>query len=145
MGLETMGLMYNLLPDFVSNDQRGKLVQIVREGYCQVNYIESVSGAIRGYHYHKYNCEIFYITKGKIEVAVWKVDEEGIAYTETFETRNYKRNDFFKIDPYTAHVFTYHEDSALISMYNKGVELPDGRMDIFKVSEKEYLRMEKGE
>ena len=76
MGLETMGLMYKLLPDFVSNDQRGKLVQIVREGYCQVNYIESVSGAIRGYHYHKYNCEIFYITKGKIEVAVWKVDEE---------------------------------------------------------------------
>ncbi len=139
-----MSLIYGITPDFINTDQRGKLVQIASGGYCQINYIESRSGAIRGYHYHKLNHEAFYLIKGRIEIAAWKVNREGIADKETFEVRKYAKGDFFGINPFTAHVFTYHEDTALISFYDKGVECIDGSKDIWKVDETDFLQMKKG-
>lgn len=135
-----MGLIYERNPGFVNIDSRGKLIQVVSDGYCQVNYIESAANAVRGYHYHKLNREAFYITKGSLEIAVWKVDDSGIADRETFEVCKYGMGDFFEIGPLTAHVFTYLEDSALISLYDNGVELADGGKDIWKISELEFFQ-----
>lgn len=144
-----MGLIYELTPDFMNVDLRGKLVQLVHAdsnvgGYSQVNYIESVADAVRGYHYHKFNREAFYITKGSLEIAVWKVDGNGISEKETFALFQYKQGDFFGIEPFTVHVFTYLEDSALVALYDKGVELGDGSKDIWKVSEEDFLLMKGG-
>ena len=136
-----MSLIYRVEPDFINIDKRGKLIQLVSKGYRQVNYIESVADTVRGYHYHKYNREAFFIIKGRFEIAVWRVDDKGIADKETFELYQYEAGDFFCIEPFTAHVFAYFEDSSLVSFYDKGVELTDRSKDIWKVSGEDYLLM----
>lgn len=136
-----MSLIYGIEPDFTNIDTRGKLIQLVSKGYRQINYIESVAEAVRGYHYHRFNHEAFYIIKGKIEIATWRVNDKGIADRETFELSQYETGDFFGIKPFVVHIFTYLENSALISFYDKGVELMDGSKDIWKVSEEDYFLM----
>ena len=59
-------LIQFLKPDFEHTDERGKLVQLVHDGWKQVNVIESKAGQIRGNHYHKVNREAFYVNLSKI-------------------------------------------------------------------------------
>ena len=44
-----------LKPDFVFEDERGKLTQLVHDGYRQMNIIFSKKDVLRGNHYHKEN------------------------------------------------------------------------------------------
>lgn len=100
-----------------------------------------MAGAVRGFHYHRINREAFYIVKGRLEIAVWKVDSMSACDKESFEVSRYGEGDFFGIDSFVAHVFTYLEDVVLVSLYDRGVELADGGRDIWKVSEADFLLM----
>ena len=111
-------------PDFANLDERGGLVQLVREGYRQINYIFSQAGSVRGGHYHQVNEELFYIISGKFELLL---EEKNIKEQYVF-----KAGDMFKIPAGIKHTFTYLEDTMLISMYDKGVELSNGEMDIYR-------------
>ena len=111
-------------PDFIHKDDRGQLTQLVRDGFNQVNVIFSKKGAIRGGHYHKINEEAFYIIDGKCKVEV--SNKQGM--NETYE---FRKGDMFKICPFTLHGFEYMEDTLLVSMYSKGVELGNGQMDSY--------------
>ena len=42
------------------------------------------------------------------------------------------KGDMFKIPPYVLHSFYYEEDTWLVSMYDKGVELQNGEKDIYE-------------
>lgn len=116
-------LIERIEPDFKHTDDRGNLIQLVRRGYSQVNYITSASGVFRGGHYHKMNTEAFYMIKGCCRVTARK---DGIEETEEFVA-----GDFFRIGPYVIHDFEYLEDSELISLYSLGVELDNGEMDSY--------------
>ena len=109
--------------DFEHKDERGKLTQLVRRGYSQVNVITSKGGVFRGGHYHKYNTEAYYIIKGKCKVIARHGDEE--------ECKIFTEGDFFRIGPYVSHEFDYLEDSILVTMYSLGVEMDDGVMDSY--------------
>lgn len=111
-------------PNFVYADERGKLTQLVREGYSQVNVVFSQKGAFRGGHYHKDNTEIFFVISGKFAFTARKGTEQ--------EKRVFRTGDMFKVFPNVSHDFDYLEDTMLVSMYNKGVELPNHQMDIWK-------------
>lgn len=117
-----------LKPDFEFTDARGSLTQLVHSGWNQVNYITSVAGAIRGGHFHKCNNEAFYVISGAfllvVESSVGKEREE---YTM-------KAGDFFTIPPLVTHSFEFTSDTTLISMYDHGVELPNGEKDIFTIN-----------
>ena len=110
-------------PNFEHKDERGGLVQLVREGYRQVNYVFSKGGSIRGGHYHKINTEAFYIIRGDLELKLSFDGEE--------ETHHFSSKDMFVIPPNVKHTFHYIEDTELISMYDQGVELTDGEKDIY--------------
>lgn len=117
-------MLINILtPNFEFEDDRGKLVQLVREGYKQYNVIFSKENVERGNHYHKENNEAFYVITGKI---VLKVEKDGISEEYEFST-----GDMFEIPPYVVHSFYYIEDTWLASMYSNGVELADGKKDIY--------------
>lgn len=105
--------------DFSFKDNRGQLVQLVHEGWRQVNVITTRKGVIRGGHYHKLNAEAFFIISGACKVTVGEI-------TTTFGS-----GDFFRIDPFDMHSFNYLEDTVMVSMYSGGVELPDGSKDIY--------------
>lgn len=109
-------------PDFVYEDERGSLVQLVREGYKQINVVVSKAGFERGRHYHALNREGFYVVEGAFTVEA-KLGEKK-------EIFNFKKGDMFIIEPNVVHTFDYHEDSILVSFYDRGVELPDGTKDI---------------
>ena len=113
-------------PDFKFSDDRGSLIQLVHNNWKQVNYITSKAGSVRGNHYHMCNVEAFYIISGTFKL--------HLTHLETKETNEYdiKAGDFFIIYPKVIHSFDYITDTTLISMYDKGVELPDGTMDILK-------------
>ena len=105
--------------DFEFTDERGTLVQLIHEGYRQINVITSKKGVVRGGHYHKQNEEAFYVVSGLLEV-----DVNG-------ETARFGMGDFFGIEAYDMHSFRFLEDTVLVSMYSGGVELPDGTKDIY--------------
>lgn len=120
-------MLYKLLqPDFKHIDSRGGLIQLVNKGYQQINYIFSVRDAVRGKHYHKLNNEAFYIIKGVVQVYLKDI-RSGVQDTIDVET-----GDMFLIPPYVLHTFRYIEDTELVSMYDIGVELGIGEMDIYK-------------
>ena len=117
-------MLFTILePDFSHEDERGKLIQLVREGYRQVNVLYSKAGVIRGGHYHKKNCEAFYIVEGECEA---QLGRNGLKETVTFSTGS-----FFQIEPYTVHAFSFSQDTLMIGMYDLGVENEDGTKDIF--------------
>ena len=111
-----------LSPDFIFQDDRGKLVQIVHDGYKQVNVISSVCDSIRGGHYHQFNTELFYVISGSFKLIV---SCGGI-------TEDYTMNpgSCFSIPPNVVHSFEFTEETLLVSMYSNGVELESGSMDI---------------
>ena len=112
-----------LEPDFVLENENGCLKQLVHNGWKQVNVIISRAGSIRGGHYHRYNQEGFYVIEGGFLLKVWKGRE--------YEFYDIKPGDMFLIMPYAFHTFEYHKKTILVSMYEKGVELSDGRKDIW--------------
>ena len=57
-----------LKPDFVFEDERGSLVQLVRDGYKQINVVTSKAGVERGRHFHALNREGFYVVEGAFTV-----------------------------------------------------------------------------
>ncbi len=113
-------------PDFEFSDDRGALTQLVHSGWNQVNYITSVAGAFRGDHYHLQNKEAFFVVSGSFKLL--------LKHNQTGETAEYdiKTGDFFIIYPNVTHSFDYTTDTALISLYDQGVELPDGTKDILR-------------
>lgn len=126
--------MLNILkPDFIYGDERGLLIQLVREGYKQVNVIESVSGAERGNHYHKLNREVFFIIRGHVILDLEDISETQNNQAKRCKTYEFMKGDMFEISPYVNHRFTFLENTILVSMYDKGVELNDGKKDIYQL------------
>lgn len=112
-----------LKPNFEFEDERGTLTQLVREGFSQFNIIFSKAGVFRGNHYHKKNQEAFYVISGEFELTAKKDD--------SLETFTFTQGDMFLIPPLVIHSFQYRTDTLLASMYDVGVELPNGEKDIF--------------
>ena len=112
-----------LSPDFTHSDERGKLVQIVSDGYRQVNMLYSKAGTVRGNHYHKVNNEAFFVVSGTVEVTSNSGDEQSRG---TFHS-----GDFFLIKPYVIHSLYFTEDCVLVALYDRGVELLDSGKDIY--------------
>jgi dTDP-4-dehydrorhamnose 3,5-epimerase-like enzyme len=112
-----------LQPDFVHEDERGRLTQLARGGYTQINVVSTNGGAFRGGHFHKTSTEAFFVVRGALELAVSK-DGSDERYT-------FSENDMFEIPPYVVHSMNYLRDTILVAMYDKGVENADGTKDIF--------------
>ena len=105
--------------DFEFSDDRGTLVQLIHEGYRQINVITSKKDVFRGGHYHKDNEEAFYVVSGSL-----KVDVNGQEFT-------FSAGDFFGIEANDMHSFYFLEDTTLVSMYSMGVEKDNGEKDIY--------------
>ena len=116
-------MIHILKPDFQFEDERGTLTQLVREGFSQFNIIFSKAGVLRGNHYHKENREAFFVISGSFELTAEKDGQ--------IEKHKFSQGDMFLVMPYVNHSFYYCEDTLLASMYDIGVERPDGTKDIF--------------
>lgn len=112
-------------PDFEFENDAGCLKQLVHDGWKQVNVIISVPGSVRGGHYHKYNREGFYVVKGSFALRVWD------ARTNESEMYEMREGDMFLIPPHVFHTFEYHEETTLVSLYSRGVELSESEKDIW--------------
>ena len=113
-----------LKPDFSFKDERGLICQITHGDIAQVNCVFSKKGAVRGrYHYHKRAKEQFYVASGQLKLEVYRDDVR--------EEFCFQTGDCFLIPEGVRHNFTYLEDTFLVSMYDKCVELADNTKDIF--------------
>jgi quercetin dioxygenase-like cupin family protein len=116
-------LIQILKPDFVHSDERGVLTQLVREGYSQVNVVQSKAGVFRGGHLHKENNEVFFVVSGEFELTAIA---DGINEKQTFVA-----GDMFLVPPNIVHGFKFKTDTILVGLYDKGVENDDGTKDIY--------------
>ena len=120
--------LYNLrTPDFRFNDARGSLVQLVHEGFSQVNVLESGAGSSRGAHFHKRATEAFYVVNGSVEVTLMN--------KEKTECVTFRQGDFFEIVPFVLHNMYFPEDCLMVQLYSIPVENGDGTKDIFTEDE----------
>ena len=117
-------LIEMLQPDFKFANETGLLVQLVHEGWEQVNVLVSKAGATRGGPYHKVSKEVFYVISGEVKLTL-ETDTEKEEYT-------LKEADMFLISPYQRHTFSFAKDTVMVSMYDVCVEREDGSKDIYK-------------
>lgn len=110
-------------PEFIHEDDRGCLKQLVSKGWSQVNFISSNRAAIRGHHYHKENSELFFVISGSFKLILEKDNLKQDLIIKT--------NDMFIIEPKTMHAFEFLEDTLLVSMYDLGVEVKE-ELDIYR-------------
>ena len=111
-------------PNFEFKNNGGALIQLVREGWKQINVLYSNKNSKRGGHYHKICNEAFYIVDGKLKLLLEKGDKR--------EENEFKKGEMFMITPYIKHTFVFLEDTVMVSMYDKGVELENGEKDIYE-------------
>lgn len=125
--MREMSLFERMTPDFRFQDERGSLVQLVHEGYEQINVLTTRAGVVRGGHYHKISTEAFFVVSGKVTV---DFKSESCSETETFG-----QGEFFQISPFVSHTMRFSEDTVLVAMYDRTVELEDGTRDIYAEGE----------
>jgi quercetin dioxygenase-like cupin family protein len=117
--------LFNVInPDFTHIDERGKLVQLCKSGYNQINVLFTKAGTIRGEHCHKINTEAFYIISGSLTVT--------LTNGENTAEKAFKSDDFFSIPPFVKHSIAFTEDTVMIAMYDKTVELENDMKDIYR-------------
>ncbi len=116
--------LHELLPvDFEFVDDRGKLVQLIHDGYKQVNVLTTKQGVTRGDHYHKVCHEAFFVLSGSVAVTLRRGEQT--------EQVTFHVSDFFQIDPYVVHSMFFPEDCVMVQLYDVPVEGTDGRKDIY--------------
>lgn len=119
-----MGLYIKRNIEFQNIDERGCLLQLVHEGFRQVNYLESMSRTRRGAHMHKNTREAFYIISGSVVVKFWN--------SEMKQSETFKKGDFFEIPTYVFHDMYFPEQCNMIQMYEFPVVDDNGKKDIFR-------------
>lgn len=118
--------LFKMLPvDFEHMDERGKLVQLVHQGYVQINVIKTVAGVRRGEHYHKSVKEAFYIISGGTEVELKSIKNEDSC------KKKFREGDFFLIPPLVAHRFFFPENCVMLVMYDRHIIDSQGGKDIY--------------
>ena len=113
--------------DFSFSDERGCLVQLVHEGFTQINVLKSCKGSYRGGHYHKVAKERFYVVEGTVDVTLYPVGDPQACERYTFAD-----GDMFEIDPCVVHSMAFPIECTMVAMYDVGVEHLDGVKDIYK-------------
>lgn len=116
--------MYQVLvPDFMFQDDRGALIQLVHDGYKQFNIVLSKQGIIRGNHYHKVSKEAFYIISGSVDVVLSKDSKEKHVH--------FQSGDFFEVSPFIIHSMSFPEDCVMVALYDIPIENRKGEKDIW--------------
>lgn len=118
-----MKLFEILEADFEFEDNRGKLTQLIHEGFSQVNVLHSKSGVIRGQHFHKIAKEAFYVIEGEVRVS--------FSLGEKKEDKSFKTGDFFMVYPFVKHSMFFPVDCTMVQMYDIPVEDAHGNKDIY--------------
>lgn len=117
-------MLYELIDkDFSFEDHRGELVQLVHDGYTQINVLVTKQGVTRGQHYHKISTEAFYVVSGKVELTFEREAEK--------ETVVFNKGQFFKIFPYVKHTMNFLEETVMVGMYDIPVENDKGEKDMY--------------
>ena len=121
--------MYEILrTDFEHRDDRGALIQLIHEGYEQINVLITHQGVARGGHGHRTRSEAFYVVSGRLKVIF--EDRTGIKDEVIFQS-----GDFFKIHPMVIHSMYFLEDTVMVAMYDTCVTNADGTKDIYNAED----------
>lgn len=100
-----------LVPAF--KDNRGTITDLLNDVEIRhVAVIDSVTGSVRGNHYHVQSSQFNYVIAGKVEVVTR--DRKGEV------TRRFlSKGDFFLTPPYCEHAMRFLEDSELLVLTTK--------------------------
>lgn len=111
-------------------DDRGSITRLIDLGnWREINYVKSVKGYKRGYHFHKITFEGFAIFEGKVAVTVQKVTENLLLEPKLY---TFEKGSVFIIEPMVFHIFHILEDSIWINFLSNTIDSENP--DIFKIS-----------
>lgn len=84
--------------------------------------IQSDAGTVRGNHWHEHNREMFFCVYGRFKLTLQK--------DSNVETHDIEKGALFIVEPRVRHTFEYHENTVIVALYDLGVQLGQGRLDI---------------
>ncbi len=130
-----MELFEKLSPNFRHIDERGELVQLVQDGFIQMNVLKTHKGVCRGGHYHSHVKEAFYVIEGCVEVTLsLNIVANSMRNQQPLKLNENKhlfyKGDFFLIPPGVLHSLFFPEDCIMVALYDKCVIGKDGEKDI---------------
>jgi len=97
--------------DPAHSDDRGDIIDLLKEDIQHVGLITFSEDAVRANHYHEKTTQWSYTLSGKIEF-LWKdIDEEGEPHSVVLE-----EGDFVTIPPKVIHAYRALEPSSIIGM-----------------------------
>lgn len=90
----------------------------------EINFVETNKWEVRGWHYHKYTDEAFYIVEWLIRVLIKNIND--------WEEKEFifKAWDLFMIQPWELHTFYVKEDAKWINILSK--KMDENNPDFYK-------------
>lgn len=110
--------MERRLPYATHADARGRFRGLTRDGWAEVNFIETRAGEVRGNHYHRETRELFFIVSGDVQI---EVKDLATGQRTEFVAR---AGDIFVIEPMELHIFRVLTDAQWINMLSRPMD-PD--------------------
>ena len=111
--INTQDIITFLKPEFIHQDSRGSIQQLVSEGWKQINVNTCSANSIRGGHHHKNNREAFFVVSGKFNLKLKSGDKILEFLME--------KEDFFVIEKNVSHSCELTEDTLWVAIYDVGV------------------------
>lgn len=112
---------------FYNCDDRGSITGIINTGtWEEMNFITSISGTVRGKHYHKKTREGFYILEGEIQVATRNILDPANKINEDLVCAG----DFFIVEPLIIHTFTVIRNAKWINLLS--LKMNDTDKDFYR-------------
>lgn len=111
-----------ILPAIIHEDDRGSFANIPFQlKWSEMNFVTSVSGCVRGQHFHMHSTELFVMIEGRICVdsAPVNVLANNSYQTGQLYSKEFKSGDIFCIKPLTWHRFSTIEDTVWFSMMSE--------------------------
>lgn len=105
--------MRTLKPEYVRQDERGRLVQITSGTWRQVNLLDIKKNNKFGGHYHKEKEEIFYVVRGHIFVEIYNTK-----HNETLH-KHFVAGQMFIVHPFDKHTIEAMEDTIIVEVLSK--------------------------
>lgn len=108
--------MRRLAPYVEHRDGRGTFLGLTREGWAEVNFVETEAGETRGLHYHETTRELFFVISGEIDVSIRHLDTG-----ESFEFHA-RGGDLFEVEPRELHTLRTATRSRWINMLSQPID-----------------------
>lgn len=112
-------------------DERGNLIEIVKDKVAQVNMLWIGKGKSRGGHFHKKNGEWFCVVKGLVQFDLNKVDSNCVSKGKSSHVFSGDAPMLVWIPPFVVHTLENKTEESAMVLVAAMVPFSESKDDVF--------------